>query len=316
MSAKPPPEQKDKIVTGSPLPFSVFGAEGQLLLAEGSVVESDHTRRMLLLKGVYRDSGEQEPQPGESGSAAAGVQQTPLAALSADYGATSIGRRFALSIASDDTDGAYRAWVIGIHERNIILTAPRRPNGALVSVKVGNAWMCRAFQMTSAFRFRTTVLKVLFEPFPHVHVEAPQHVERRTVRSRPRAAVFVDTVLESRLATPAVMVDLSVSGGRLAVEEGTPLSRGDSVRVRFALALIDTRFELSLRASVIALFGASDGRHPRVHFYGLKFDSTTEQERLVLHGYVSGQLAGELNSLWQLLSAAATVNSEATASKP
>src|SRR5476649_2641550 len=53
MSEKPPPEEKQKIVVGSPLPFSVFGAEGQLLLAEGAVVETDHTRRMLLLKGVY-----------------------------------------------------------------------------------------------------------------------------------------------------------------------------------------------------------------------------------------------------------------------
>ena len=56
MGDKTTPEEKQKIVVGSPLPFSVFGAEGQLLLAEGAVVETDHTRRMLLLKGVYHDS--------------------------------------------------------------------------------------------------------------------------------------------------------------------------------------------------------------------------------------------------------------------
>ena len=36
-------------------------------------------------------------------------------------------------------------------------------------------------------------------------------------------------------------------------------------------------------------------------------------ERLVLHGYVSGELALELNSLWQLLSSAAPSGSEPSA---
>src|ERR1017187_3079958 len=56
MSVKAPPAEKERIIVGRPLPFSVFGAEGQLLLAEGSVVESDRARQMLLRKGVYRDA--------------------------------------------------------------------------------------------------------------------------------------------------------------------------------------------------------------------------------------------------------------------
>ncbi len=306
MGAKPPAAEKDKIVLGEPLPFSVFGAEGQLLLAEGSVVENDRTRQMLLRKGVYRDTLEPDTEPATGGAPA--VALTPLAALKRDYGAASVGRRFALNIAADDTDSAYNAWVIGVHADSIIVTAPRRTNGALVGVKVGQAWVCRAFQMTSAFRFRTTVLKVVFEPFPHVHIEAPRHVERRTVRSRPRAAVFVDTQIEAPTRASAIMVDLSVSGGRLAVEKGVALERGQALRVGLKLELIDAQFELSLAAHVIAVFGPSDGRHPGVHFYGIKFDAPNEHERLVLHGYVSGQLAGELNSLWQLLSTAVPVN--------
>ena len=153
---------------------------------------------MLLLKGVYHDSIEEEPRPAENArSRRHQAHSAPLVALRRDYGAASVGRRFALTIASPDSDENYSAWVIGVHDRSIIVTAPRRTNGALVTFKLGQACVCRAFQMTSAFRFRSTVTRVVFEPFPHMHIEAPQHVERRTVRNRPRAAVFVDVSIEA-----------------------------------------------------------------------------------------------------------------------
>lgn len=308
------PAQRAGIIVGKPLPFSVFAADGRLLLAEGSLVPDDYTRYVLLRDGVYRDTAEPPadgpgivPVPG-LGLGATGA--SPLEALRSDYGASSAGRRFALSIAPSRSDESYTAWVIGVHGRSILLTAPREKSGSLLPVKVGHVWICRAFQMTSAFRFRSGVQKVLFEPFPQVLIDAPEHVERRAVRSRPRAAVFVPVELASPHARSVMMVDLSVSGGRLAVEPDLQLGRGEALRIALTLELIDSRFELSLRAHVVACFGACDGRHPDVRFYGIKFDGTTELDRLVLHGYVSGQLAQEANSLWQLLSAAAPVIGE------
>ncbi|HEY6452568.1 MAG TPA: flagellar brake protein [Steroidobacteraceae bacterium] len=302
--------REDRIVVGKPLPFSVFGPDGQLLLAEGSVVESDRTRQMLLHQGLYRDSATREMvRAGAAGSPGAGPDREPLAALLQDYGPASAGHRFALSIAFDDSDESYSTWVIGAHDRSIILTAPRRANGSLAGVTVGQNWLCRAFQMTSAFRFRSAVLKVVFEPFPHVHIEAPRHVERRTVRGQPRAAVFLQVRLEAApgLEAPrgaAVMVDLSLSGGRIAVANGLKLERGQALRIAMKLELIGSQYDLALDSQVIAQFGPSDGRHPRVSFYGIRFTALTEVEKLVLHSFVSGQLAMELNSLWQMLSTA------------
>ena len=305
MSIKAPPLEQDTIIVGRPLLFSVFGAEGQLLLAEGSVVASDRARQMLLRKGVFHDSAGLDDFTEKSADAAAeGPPLQPLAALQRDYGAATGGRRFALTVATDEGDEAYNTWVVGVHKQTIILTAPRHTDGSLVPVTLGQAWVCRAFQMTSAFRFRSSVLKVLFDPFPHVHIEAPQHVERRIVRGRPRAAVYLGVRLESPLVTPAVIVDLSISGGRLATEAGIRLERGQAVRVAMKLELIESQFELHLNASVVGEFGACDGRHPQVLFYGLRFDPLSELESLVLHSYVSGQLALELNSLWQMLSSA------------
>jgi hypothetical protein len=314
MSSKPASAQRAGIIVGKPLPFSVFGADGRLLLAEGSVVPDDYTRYVLLRNGVYRDAAEAPAAPGGHAVGSVGIpcdsSLSPLEALRQDYGATSAGRRFALTIVPAGSDETYTAWVVGVHGRSILLTAPRQSNGSLLPMSTGHAWVCRAFQMTSAFRFRSTVQKVLFEPFPQVLIEAPEHVERRTVRSRPRAAVFVPVSVEAPVTSAAMMVDLSVSGGRLGVEAGVELERAQPLRLRMTLDLLDTQFELQLDAHVVASFGPSDGRHPRVCFYGIKFERTGDFERLVLHGYVSGQLAHEANSLWQLLSTAVPVIGE------
>jgi len=312
MSDKSQQAERDKILVGRPLPFSVFGAEGQLLLAEGTIVESDHTRLQLLRNGVYCDAAE---SPGSSDQADAAAEaadaQTPLGVLRRDYAAAGARRRMALTIAAANSEETQTAWVLGVHERSILLTAPRLPNGSLLPVKVGHGWVCRAFQLTTAFRFRSTVLKVVFEPFPQVLIEAPQHVEQKAVRSRPRAAVFMPVTIEAPHPFPGVMVDLSVSGGRLAVEEGSPLDhRGQELSVDLKLEMIDTRFELSLKSRIVVVLGACDARHPRIRFYGVKFEEPNEIERLVLHAYVSGQLALEGNSLWRLLTAAVPVTGQ------
>jgi hypothetical protein len=84
------------------------------------------------------------------------------------------------------------------------------------------------------------------------------------------------------------------------------MERGDVVQLSIKLDLIDFHFDLSLKATIVGSFGGSDGRHPNVAFYGVQFDSLTELESLILHGYVNQHLADELNGLWQVLSTASS----------
>src|SRR5690349_7883720 len=46
--------ERDRIEVGKPLPFSVFTAEGKLLLAAGQVVASERLRELLLKTGQSR----------------------------------------------------------------------------------------------------------------------------------------------------------------------------------------------------------------------------------------------------------------------
>jgi hypothetical protein len=209
-------------------------------------------------------------------------------------------------MARDETSEAFRTRVIGVHDQILVVDAPVRPDGALVPVIAGQAWLCRTFQATSAFRFQGTVLKVAFKPFPHLHLEVPRAVEKREIRNRTRATVLIGATLEFPATTPCTVVDLSAGGGRIATANSVLLERDQPIRVAMKLEMIGSQFALALQAVVVRLFGASDRDHPNVVFYGIRFESLTEFESLVLNGFVNTQLALELNGLWQVLSMATT----------
>jgi hypothetical protein len=300
---------KDQIVVGKPLPFSVFSADGNLLLAAGRLVESDHARRILLSNGAHRgataDSRNSPPQPDADPPERSGV--SPLIAFQDRYRRANPVRGFPLSMARNETSEAFRTQVIGVHGQVLIVAAPVRSDGALVVVIAGQMWLCRTFQATSAFRFQGTILRVAFEPFPHVYVEVPRTVEARKIRNRTRATVLVRATLELPAAVPCIVVDLSAGGGRIATAGDVSLERDQPIRITLKLEMLGFQFELTLRAAIVRLFGASDRAHPNVTFYGIRFESLTEREALVLHGFVNSQLALESNFLWQTLSAAAVV---------
>ena len=298
---------KDQIVVGRPLPFSVFSAEGNLLLAAGRVVESDRARQILLNNGARRSAFNGIRTASHSGPDLPDRPRvSPLAAFQNSYRRANSTRGLPLSMARNETSEAFRTRVIGVHDQILVVDAPVRPDGALVPVIAGQAWLCRTFQATSAFRFQGTVLKVAFKPFPHLHLEVPRAVEKREIRNRTRATVLIGATLELPATTPCTVVDLSAGGGRIATANSVLLERDQPIRVAMKLEMIGSQFALALQAVVVRLFGASDRDHPNVVFYGIRFESLTEFESLVLNGFVNTQLALELNGLWQVLSMATT----------
>jgi len=297
------PVDRERIVVGRPLPFSIFSAEGSLLLAAGRVVESGYAREVLLNNGAQRER--------EAKSWATNVADddsterlkiNPLIAFQSGYRRSNAARGFPLSMARNDTSEAFRTHVVGVHGQILIVDAPRRPDGTLVAVMPRQPWLCRTFQGTSAFRFNGTVLKVVFEPFPHIHLEVPRTVEQRKIRNRSRATVLVSGSIESPTSAQCIVVDLSVGGGRIATGDDVVLERDQSIRIALGLEIIGLKYNLSLQAVLARNFGASDPQHPRVVFYGVRFEQLTEMDACVLHAFVNSELALELNSLWQVLS--------------
>ena len=146
-----------RIVVGKPLPFSVYTADGKLLLAAGRVVETDRLRDLIIrsgqrtessggggssveagqtvrARGVRENAAEQEEQTA--------VRATPLERMHKDYLTHGEGRHLSISMAKSEADKALPVQLMGVHSRSIIVTAPVRPDGSLVPILPGQIWLC------------------------------------------------------------------------------------------------------------------------------------------------------------------------------
>jgi len=297
---------KNDIVVGQPLPYSVYGPDRLLLLAQGQLVKSERVREALLRvlpdpDGIHRAA---------AASAAAAKQDEQLATLSAlsllrrDYQNLSSRARFSLRMAREEGGESYLCWVVGIaNRRDLIITAPQREDRTFVTVTEGQSWVFRTFYATAVFRFNATIQKLVFDPFPYLHIQLPQAIDMRSVRKMPRAQVCLNaTVGTATEEAAALIVDMSVTGLRLAVPDVTTLFKDQTVALNFTVPLLGKQHTMRMQGRVMSCQGASDVKHPRVAFYGLNVEPAGDLEPMVLHGYVQQQLVGELDSLWQALS--------------
>ena len=321
------PSDRDSIQVGKPMPFSVYGSDRKLLLAKGLPVVSERMRQVLLSQAQYiagddDDSGAAElpgaheppPAPAEQSLSEPSRNiwddtpptppvQGPLASLCRSYANYEERSRFGMRIARDERSESYPAFVMGVvkDKRYLILSAPVNKENVLIKMVKDEVWLCRLFNATTVFRFAGKVLKVAFEPVPYVHVELPKTVERRMVRKQPRALASLAATLYSAGGEPAVIVDISVSGVRLAVDAGYPLQKDTVVPLHINVSMLDQLYQLTIPARITATFGVGDDHFPNVHFYGAQFEDLSEHATLVLHGYVQEQLAKELDRLSRVL---------------
>jgi hypothetical protein len=295
----------NRIVVGEPLPFSIYDGDRKLLLSEGRVVATDSIRERLIRVGVYWSSAMAGSGPHVSEPPLEDEEEIdPLVVLNKEYADLLRRARLAVKIAPNETAEGYLCWVVGVSHRNrcLMLTAPARADKSLVSVLKGQKWYCRLFNATTVFRFYGTVVKTAFEPFPYLHLALPAAVERRTVRSHPRALVNLPGMLVlANQEQRAIVVDISVSGARIGVERRFKLTLGDTMTLRVSVSLLDQQLKLDLPVSVVVTYGEVDPHHPEVAFYGVRFESLTEHLRLTLHAFVQEQLATELDTLGQVL---------------
>lgn len=229
--------------------------------------------------------------------------QNALAQLSRRYANLEERSRFGLRIARDENAESYVSFVIGVvnEKRSLILAAPKDKAGQLVPMAQDEEWLCRLFNATTVYRFVAKVLKVASEPVPYLHIELPKSIEKRMVRKQPRALTSLNATIHKSAGERGVIVDMSVSGVRIALSSSVRLAKGTLVQLFTSIPMLDRSFRLSLATKVSAAYGATDHDFPDINFYGLQFEEINETAILVLNGYVYSQLTDELDRLSRVL---------------
>jgi len=211
--------------------------------------------------------------------------------------------RPALTVRSADDGPSYKVWPLGTASENryLIITAPTNADKAFVAVIKGQTLICDWFNAATAFRFRATIAKLVFDPAPVVYLEMPASVEHKPVRRVPRVKAVLPGLVRTTTSVECVVADLSIRGARIGLPDTLGANRRDEVYVAFRVRVLDQDFLVDAQCTVAAEFGKVEPQHPELRFYGLDFNSLSQFDQMVLHAFVQERIATETDWLSRVL---------------
>jgi hypothetical protein len=226
-----------------------------------------------------------------------------LEAFARDYGGAHERSRSKLLIKPGESDKAFPVTVLGVLGigRCLIVSAPTTIEGSLIAVYKGLTLNCQWFNASSAFSFQGVITKVAFEPEPLLYLKLANRTSRREVRTLPRALANLPAAISTPAVITSLLVDLSVTGARVAVLRDVALQRGQQLELSIKPRLIDRDFLLKINCTVVTAAEAAPSNYPDIVFYGLKFDGLPDLDLLVVQAYVQECLVNEMDALAHVL---------------
>jgi hypothetical protein len=291
------------IVVGEPLPFSVFSADGKLLLAKGEVVESDRMYDMLVRNGRREDGQSLAGSPDDTGQAEPAYVEDGFSIYTHDFNKASGQARIGARLSREESGDNYPCWMLGADDvHGLIVTAPCKPDRSLLPIAEGQSWVFRLLYLTAVCKFTATIRKVHFDPVPMLNVSPPRQVEMRLIRTSPRVASCVRGTINVGKEVPVMITDIGIGGVCLAVDRShVELRAGQRITVSFCIPMLGVNYNFKVPATVISSKQDFDKRYPTLQFVGAKIEAQSEMERLVLHSYVYERTATDLNALWKTM---------------
>jgi hypothetical protein len=234
------------------------------------------------------------------------ARRNALEIFARDFGDVHARSRSSLLVTPGESDKTFPVTVLGVlsARRYLLVSAPTTPDGSLIAVFKGQTLKCRWFNASTAFQFNANITKILFEPEPMLYLRLADRLSRRAVRNLPRALVKLPGVIKAHSIINCLVVDLSVTGARLAIARDNELSAGQQFELSVKPRVLEQDFLLTINCTLMTNAEAAPSAFPDIAFYGVKFDHLEDMDLLVLQSYVQGCLMDETDTLAHVLVAA------------
>jgi c-di-GMP-binding flagellar brake protein YcgR len=294
------PIKQTEISVGKAVPWSIYDAQGQLLLASGAIVESQHQLDGLIRNGFASDSQWDEVRP--AGQIMRAQVPVPTAKpesrpepepkdslIDLDSVRWTVGETLHLQV-HDDPNARYTVRMIGfVKNKSIHVSAPLL-DGKVALIRDGQSFIVRAFPGKKAYAFTASALKSIYTPYPYLHLSYPKQVKCTVIRKGVRASVKIIAALA--LGTPertsaTTLNDLSMGGAscQSKVVAGT---KGDTGTLKFKVNAAGNDEFLTLKVILRSITPSETGDGFR---HGFEFLEVPTQAKLVLSAFVHQTLA-------------------------
>lgn len=170
-----------------------------------------------------------------------------------------------------------------LKNQTLIVTNPIAA-GKVVPVKEGTPYNVKGFSGTVHYAFKSKVLKVHAQPYPHMHLEYPKLVQATKIRKALRAIVNLSATLTNPLTkkvTPVILKDLSVGGGQLVLPG--PMGRKESTyRLAFRIRIGEDLEEEVSTDVVVRALETQEIKGVTTHTMGVQFQDLDREARLLI----------------------------------
>lgn len=270
---------------GYPVPYPLYDAEKRLLLARGSLLESERQLAQLMERGLFRKlklASAGEPARAET-SEEPGVDICQF-----DETRLAIGDVMQLQSQAEGDRVRYAVKLIGyLKGRSVIVTTPS-VNGQVLLMREGQGFVVRMFSGKSAYAFTTTTLKVANTPFPHLHLVYPKEVRGLMVRKGARVTVdlIAAVVGKDGQSRAASLCDLSI-GGAMLLSRAELGGKDEPVTVKFRVDVSGVEQYLSIPALIrnVKPEVGAEGGVPRFQ-HGVQFMVAPDNVQIALSAFV------------------------------
>lgn len=288
------PIPREDLPVGTPIPWMIFDEDGNILMEQGSRIDTLDDIESLLAMGPMRDLDALSPTIDDK------LEDSNEASFKFSDMRLRVGDRMQVQPPANVTTERLMVKVIGYVENVSLLTTSPMINGLRVPLRDNDRLVVRVFANQNAFGFDTNVLRVNKLPFEYLHLEFPKRIQGAVIRKSPRIRTkLISNVIqpdesgEFQMGNPeyrhaGLVLNLSADGAQMQAKQ-VLAQKNDNLRISFRVNLHDVDAVITVGAivrSIIVHDPLTNDVKTNTVMHGLQFLDMSSNDRLILQSMI------------------------------
>ena len=301
------PIEKENCPLGTPLPWVAFDQDGNILMEQGSILETEEQMQAFLankpLRELSWDSAAFGSQTEEAAKLDAALAEESEGEFSFQDMRLTVGDRIQIQPPATIGHNRYVVKLIGYLDNVGLLVTSPLENGFRVPFRERDKIVARIFSSQKAFGFSAQIDRVCKIPFDYLHLSFPDRIQGSVIRSAPR----VRTNIIASIAKPGaddgderqsgMIVNLSADGALVKTRQAL-CAKGQSVQLSFRINLHNLDAYLTVTAVIRTIFDDEiKPGSPAMVNHGVQFQKLPPNDSVILQSKIYQQMIEQPHSL-------------------